>query len=220
MKAWAEKGRGWMRRVGLARVGCYAALALLLTGLGLGSRAYRSRAAERLKGAETPRAVMAQATEDPLSALVRLTPTPTPTAPPLSFVWPLEGEIVGPHVEARMAWSETLRQWQTHPALDIAAQAGEAVCACAEGTVSAAWRDALWGNVVEIEHPDGYVSTYANLGTLNLAAVGAHVEAGQAIGTVGSTAACEAELPCHLHFEIKKWGETVKFEDCMSNVIS
>ena len=76
-------------------------------------------------------------------------------------------------------WSETLGQWQTHPAIDIAAEAGEAVCACAEGVVSDAWEDALWGKVIQIEHPEGYVSTYANLSTLKLVKVGDAVTAGR-----------------------------------------
>ena len=48
-------------------------------------------------------------------------------------------------------WSETLGQWQTHPALDIAGSPGEAVYACREGVVSEAWSDRLWGNVVVID---------------------------------------------------------------------
>ena len=82
------------------------------------------------------------------------------------------GEIVAEYSPDAPVWSETLGQWQTHPALDIAGSPGEAVYACRDGVVSEAWKDRLWGNVILVEHDDGYQSTYAGLNTLNMVAIG------------------------------------------------
>lgn len=201
-----------IKKIGLSRIAWYGALALLLVLLGIGSYAYRNRDTG-VEGA-VPQAVMAQGTPDPLSALVVWPEaTPAPTEAPTRFVWPVEGEIVGAYAGDSLVWCDDLGQWQTHPAIDIAAAAGEAVAACADGVVADAWSDGVWGNVIEIEHADGYVSTYANLSTLKLVEVGQAVKAGETISAVGDSAACEASLPWHLHFGLEKSGNSVNFEE-------
>ncbi|MBR1820842.1 MAG: M23 family metallopeptidase, partial [Clostridia bacterium] len=124
----------------------------------------------------------------------------------------LEGEIVGAYSPELPVWSGTLSQWQTHPALDIAGTPGEAVYACRDGVVSDAWHDRLWGNVIVIDHADGYQSTYAGLNTLNLAEVGQAVAAGDVISAVGPSLPCEADQPAHIHFQLTWNGEPADFE--------
>ncbi len=212
-----EKLRDALRRVGAARLGWYVALAALLVLLGSASYTYRKRAAAPVEPDSAPRAVMAVHTPDPVTAWVTMVePTPEPTPEPLRFVWPVEGDVVGEYAENRMVWSEDLSQWQTHPALDIAAAPGEAVAACADGVVTDVWEDDLWGRVIQISHPEDYISTYAGLSTLKLVNIGDNVTAGQVISAVGDTAACEASLPAHLHFEVKKSGVSVNFDDIMA----
>ena len=186
------------------RVGYYMGLALLLGLLGLGSHAWRMRGQSQGEVSPPPRAAMAV-------GIPTLTPIPTATPEPVLWTWPLEGEILAEYAPDTTVWSETLGQWQSHPGIDIAAAAGEAVAACAAGTVREAWEDPLWGDVIEIEHRQGYVSTYANLSTLNMVAPGDEVAAGQIIGAVGNTAACESEMPWHLHFALMRDGAPV---DC------
>lgn len=194
----------------LGRAGYYGALALLLVLLGSASYAYRNR-----RGAAAP-----APTPAPRAALsvqmpeATLRPLPTPRPP--RWVWPLEGETVGAYSPGQPVWNQTLGQWQTHPALDIAGSPGEAVCACRDGVVSDAWSDRLWGNVIVLDHGEGYQSTYAALNTLEMASVGDMVEAGQVIGSVGSSAACEAESGWHLHFEVTLNGEPVDFRALVS----
>ena len=194
------------------QIGWYGAVAGVLVVLGIGSRGYRRQ--ELPAPAPTPVAAMAAATPDPLAALAVL-PTPSPTPAP-AYQWPLDGEIIGEYAGDHPVWCAGLEQWQTHPALDLAAAAGEAVVACADGVITDAWQDHLWGNVVEITHPDGGVSRYANLSTLKLATVGEKVAAGQVIGAVGQTAVCECDMPWHLHFSYQKGGEFVNFEEIVS----
>ena len=189
-----------LSRQNWARIGSYAALALLLCLLGAASYAYRNRDASQPQ----PKAALAVRTPSP-------TATPEPTPEPIRWVWPLEGEIVGAYSPDTPVWSGTLGQWQTHPGLDIAGSPGEAVYACRDGIVADAWSDRLWGNVIVLEHEDGYSSVYAGLNTLKLVSVGDAVTTGQIISAVGDSAACEAEKAWHIHFELKQDGEPVDF---------
>ena len=205
MRDWADalKGRmdgfqlSWDR---LSRIGWYGSLALLLLLLGSASWAYRTaKRPSTAQRSEPERAVISI----PAPAA---TPLPAATAQPVVWQRPLEGKVVGEYSPDETIWSETLGQWQTHPAIDIAGSPGEAVYACRAGTVLDAWRDRLWGNVILLEHDDGYRSTYASLNTLELVEPGQHVEAGEVIASVGQSAACEADMGWHLHFELTKDG--------------
>lgn len=192
------------------RVAYYAGLALLLALLGLGSHAWRVRGQTRGDApADVPREAMAV-------RLPTLAPIPDATPEPVVWGWPLEGEVLAGYSPEAPVWSETLGQWQTHPALDIAGSPGEAVYACRDGVVSEAWNDRLWGNVVVIEHGDGYRSTYAGLNTLEMAKEGDAVKLGQVIGSVGQSATCEAERGWHLHFELTRDGTPVDFAPLVS----
>ncbi len=186
-----------------ARVCYYVALAALLALLGSASYAYRTR--EKWPDPEPAQ------TYTSAVAVHSAEPEPVPTPAPAEWLWPLSGEIIGEYAPDTTVWSSTLGQWQTHPAVDIAGSPGEAVCACADGTVADAWQDALWGNVIRISHPGGYTSTYANLNTLNLVEIGRAVSAGDVISAVGQSACCESEMPWHLHFSIEREGEPVDF---------
>ena len=200
--------KAWLTRERVRKLGWYGALALLLVILGAGSSAYRNR--RLTPEANAPQAAMAVSTHQPLEVLFTLpTPSPEPTPEPLAFCWPLEGEIIGEYAPDQLVWSETLDQWQSHSGIDIAAAAGEAVGACCDGVVNAAWEDPLWGFVIEIGHREGYVSTYANLSTLNMVKVGDEVVGGQVIGAVGDTADAESDMPWHLHFALTQDGAPV-----------
>ena len=201
-----------IRRKPSAKTGYYAALALLLVLLGSASHAYRQK-----EGLSAPRPTKPPRPAVAIKAPVAVEPVAGPTPEPVRWVWPLEGEIVNGYSPEELVWSETLAQWQTHAALDIAGSPGEAVYACREGVVSDAWHDRLWGNVIVLEHDDGYQSTYAGLNTLNLVNPGDSVEAGQVLGAVGETAVCEAESGWHLHFALERNGEAADFQALFSD---
>ena len=192
-------------RAKLGKIGYYAAVAALVAALGSATYAWRAQGNVPQR-AETQRAAMAMRAATPTAE-----PEPAFTPEPARFVWPLDGEIVGEFAPDRLVWSASLGQWQTHPGIDLQGSPGEAVRACADGVVEDVWQDRLWGNVIVVVHDEGYVSTYAGLNTLNLVEPGQRVTGGEIISAVGESAACEASLPWHVHFELTKDGQPVDF---------
>ncbi len=89
-----------------------------------------------------------------------------------------------------------------HHGIDIAAPAGTAVLACADGMVTVSGTDPVYGNYLIIAHEGGRESLY---GHLRGKKVELHqwVKSGSIIGEVGSTG--QSTGP-HLHFEIHENG--------------
>ena len=131
-----------------------------------------------------------------------------PVAPRL-VVAPLVGEEVAAFSVDELKYNETLGDWRTHDGIDIAAELGTPVAACAKGTVSAVTTDDLMGTTVTIDHGKGMESVYANLSpSLNVQA-GTEVDAGTVLGTVGTSAIAESASPSHLHFALREYGVTI-----------
>ncbi|HVN53574.1 MAG TPA: peptidoglycan DD-metalloendopeptidase family protein [Anaerolineaceae bacterium] len=86
-----------------------------------------------------------------------------------------------------------------HPAIDIAGQLGNAVYAADNGVVVyAGWNDWGYGNVIVIDHGNGWQTLYAHLSNVRVGC-GDSVIKGNVIGNVGSTGRSSGP---HLHFEM------------------
>ncbi len=86
-----------------------------------------------------------------------------------------------------------------HLGLDFAGNEGEGVYAADAGVVVyAGWNDYGYGNMVMIDHGNGFQSLYAHLSALNVGC-GQSVGQGEGIGAVGSTGRSSGS---HLHFEL------------------
>ena len=94
--------------------------------------------------------------------------------------------------------------WSGHLGIDIAAGAGEAVYAADSGVVTMAQGgyNYGYGNVVQIDHGNGYSTVYAHLSAYFVSVCGS-VSAGQQIGTAGNTGNSQG---AHLHFEVRQNG--------------
>ena len=127
---------------------------------------------------------------------------------PLYFIWPVSGVLERGHSRDVLLYDRTMADWRTHDGWDIQANLGGHVLAAADGSVSAVYRDDLYGTTVEISHGNGLVSCYANLAETPTVAVGDTVQVGDVIGAVGETALCEVGEAYHLHFAMKLNGQS------------
>ena len=92
-----------------------------------------------------------------------------------------------------------------HPGVDFATKIGTKVKATADGKVITAGWDDMYGNVVAIDHGNGYV-TYFGHNLKILVSVGALMHRGDVIALSGSSGRSSAP---HLHYEIKKDGVAI-----------
>jgi murein DD-endopeptidase MepM/ murein hydrolase activator NlpD len=92
-----------------------------------------------------------------------------------------------------------------HKGVDFASDAGADVLAVASGIVTIAGAREGYGNLVEINHGNGYLTRYAHNEQV-LVKVGEEVERGQALAIVGSTGHSTGP---HVHFEVLKEGRQI-----------
>ena len=145
--------------------------------------------------------------EETETAAPVLDDTPVVAAPPSLIVTPVEGETVAAFSADELQYDATMGDWRTHDGIDIQAPEGTQVLAAEAGTVQSVYEDNLMGTVVVIDHGDGVQTLYASLQPDPAVETGDSVTAGQVIGTVGSTAAAEADRGAHLHFSVTQNGE-------------
>lgn len=127
----------------------------------------------------------------------------------ITFIMPVEGEIVRGFAKDNLVYSETLQEWMVHQAIDIKANSRDVVKSAAEGTVTAIKNDPRYGLTVIIEHDNGFKTVYSNLLTSEFVVEGEKVKQGQTLGTVGNSASFEIVDEPHLHFEMLKNSEYV-----------
>ena len=137
-------------------------------------------------------------------------PTTTPnTSKPGKITKPVSGETIMDYAMDALCYNPTTRDWRVHNGIDIAADAGTAVCAAADGTVYTVYEDETMGMTVVIRHNGGYVTRYSSLSADVCVSAGDTVTGGQTIGTVGCTALLETAIGDHIHFSVTCDGEIV-----------
>jgi murein DD-endopeptidase MepM/ murein hydrolase activator NlpD len=92
-----------------------------------------------------------------------------------------------------------------HTGLDMRGDVGDPVHATAAGRVTIAGREGGYGNMVEINHGNGFATRYGHLSEIDVK-VGQTVHIGEVIGKVGSTGRSTGP---HLHYETRIDGEAV-----------
>jgi len=94
-----------------------------------------------------------------------------------------------------------------HNGIDISAPEGTSVWAADNGVVTQAqggWNYG-YGNVVQIDHGNGFVTIYAHLSVISVAQCQS-ISAGAPIGAAGNTGNSQG---AHLHFEIRQGGSPI-----------
>lgn len=100
-----------------------------------------------------------------------------------------------------------------HSGVDFAGPRGSDVLSVADGVVQFAGRINGYGNAVEIDHGNGYMTRYAH-NDKNTVVVGDRVKAGQVIAKMGSTGRSTGS---HVHFEVWLNGRVVNPNQYLSN---
>jgi murein DD-endopeptidase MepM/ murein hydrolase activator NlpD len=117
---------------------------------------------------------------------------PSVQVPPLgtgSFIWPVNSR-----------WRSGYDFTAYHPGVDFAGRLGDPVYAADAGTVVyAGWSTVGYGNLIVLDHGNGYQTYYAHLSAI-FVGCGQQVAKGATIGLVGSTGRSTGP---HLHFEIR-----------------
>ena len=148
-----------------------------------------------------------QPKEEPKNETTETQEQVTETKQEVTFIKPTDGEIIGEFAKDNLIYSETLKEWITHTAVDIKADKTSVIKSSADGIVKSIVNDPRYGLTVIIEHDDGYETVYSNLLTAEFVVEGEEVSQGQTIGTAENTASFESSMDCHLHFELLKDGE-------------
>lgn len=112
----------------------------------------------------------------------------------IALAWPIEGPVIS-------TFGRRARGW--HAGIDISADMGSPIHAAAAGSVVYSGWIRAYGQIVKIQHPNGFITLYAH-NLKNLVEEGEEVEAGQPIAIVGRSG--HASGP-HLHFEVRRHGK-------------
>jgi murein DD-endopeptidase MepM/ murein hydrolase activator NlpD len=197
------------------------ASAILMTSL-IGCASTQTSSARIETYAVTPANAWKPSTTSPQTANAALVVTPAPAKPALPAngspmpdsqlealrkkipsLWPVE--IVTRFVMSPFGWRGSAKRGTNHAGADIKVPKGTPVVATADGVVKFSGAMSGYGNIVIIDHGDGYESRYAHLSTRDVQ-VGAQVQQGEEIGKSGQTG--RATCP-HVHYEVRENGVPV-----------
>ncbi|MBN7773665.1 M23 family metallopeptidase [Clostridium aminobutyricum] len=130
-----------------------------------------------------------------------------------SWALPVDGTVSVKYSTDVPIYSKTLDQYMVHNGIDISAPLDTQVKAVANGTIVNVYKDDALGTTIEINHGNGFITTYSNLSIDSMVEQGDVVKKGDIISGVGDTSLFEALDGPHLHFEMKKDGQLVNPAD-------
>uniref|UniRef100_A0A7C4XNI4 M23ase beta-sheet core domain-containing protein n=1 Tax=candidate division WOR-3 bacterium TaxID=2052148 RepID=A0A7C4XNI4_UNCW3 len=116
--------------------------------------------------------------------------------------WPCEGKVISKFGKIVHPKYNTTTK---NNGIDIAGDYGGSVFAVAPGRVVYAGRFMGYGNLILIDHLDGFYSLYGHLSEI-LVKVGEEVNKGRIIGRIGESGSLSGPM---LHFELRKDGKSV-----------
>lgn len=92
-----------------------------------------------------------------------------------------------------------------HEGIDFVAPSGTPILATAPGVVVQSRYNGAYGNMVEVEHAEGFVTRYAHLQSMSVQ-VGQQVRPGERVGLLGNTGRSTGP---HLHYEVLFQGQAM-----------
>ena len=136
-------------------------------------------------------------------------PVSVPTQAPFTLAQPVAGFTQRSFSDSEPQFFAQSNCWQAHTGIDLEAEYGTPVAACAKGKVKAVIEDNQLGLCVVIDHENGYETLYAGLSGADYVQAGDPVSQGQTIGHVGNGVMFESDASPHLHFEVHREGKPV-----------
>lgn len=115
--------------------------------------------------------------------------------------------VVSGHISSRFGYrvNPVSGRRQLHGGLDLVSKPGSNILALADGIVTYSGKNGGYGNLIELEHPDGFKTRYAHNNQL-LVPLGGRVKRGQVIATMGSSG---RSTGTHVHVEVRLNGRAV-----------
>jgi len=117
--------------------------------------------------------------------------------------WPVKGGWISSYFGERA--DPFHGQMAHHDGIDIAGKTGSEIIAVASGVVTWAGPRFGYGNMVEINHGNGYITRYAHNQDVTVA-IGETVKKGQKVALMGSTGRSTGP---HVHFEVMRNGQII-----------
>lgn len=125
----------------------------------------------------------------------------TDDASPVPAGWPIDH----PASNVISEFGPRGRRGYLHKGIDIKAPYGSPVCATAPGVVVLSGVQNGYGNIVVVDHGNGYQTAYAHLRT-NSVRNGDTVQRGDEVGRLGNTGRVTTH---HVHYEVRHDGKPV-----------
>ena len=133
--------------------------------------------------------------------------SPQDNAPTFSantgYSWMVSHPLQEGRVSSTWGTRTLLGSTRHHSGVDLAAPSGTPIYSTGSGVVTKSGWGSGYGQYVEIDHGNGYITRYAHASRLMVNA-GDRVSAGEHIANVGCTGRCTGP---HLHFEVVKDGQ-------------
>lgn len=120
-----------------------------------------------------------------------------------AYSWLISHPLPNSRVSSNYGGRTMSGRAENHSGLDLAAPSGTPIYATGPGIVTKSGWGTGYGQYVEINHGNGYLTRYAHASRL-IARVGEQVQAGDHIANVGCTGRCTGP---HLHYEVVKDGQ-------------
>lgn len=142
------------------------------------------------------------------------TETKEPTIPTnvteVKMVCPMSSpEVLKWYSDTELFYNTTLKQWESHKAIDLTSSSSPDVYSVLDGTITNCSYNYEDGYCITISHADGLSTSYCSLSNIDGIKKGDSVKRGQKIGEVSNTASNESLDGNHLHFAVMLNGKKV-----------
>lgn len=129
---------------------------------------------------------------------------------PVEMLSPLSSaEVIKWYSDTELFYNSTLKQWESHKAIDLTSSVSNDVFAVLDGVVTDCSYSYEDGYCITLSHDNGLTTSYCSLASTDGIRRGATVKRGQKIGEMSTSASNESGEGGHLHFAVKLNGTAV-----------